>query len=238
MWVPAEDLELAVFVDLFKCFGNADAVRRAVEAAMPDQTEVSDLHGRKERLDADLRKVKEAKKRIIDSIAAGVISNEDAKAKNTELKEREDYLIEQADALSKQLESMPTAEQIQATGERLASKFHTLDWFTTSTLNSDFAGMTYEDKRALVEMVFGGRTADGTKMGVWVSWVDGERDRKRGKRWRYRIVGHLAFDREGLTPVEYPVPDEDGQPLTGGSRQRKLLQFNESRKRGVRGSSF
>ena len=74
-------------------------------------------------------------------------------------------------------------------------------------------------------------------MGVWVSWVDGE-TRKRKKRWKYRIVGHLAFDREGMTPVDFPVPDEDGQPLTGGSRQRKLLQFNESRKRGVRGSSF
>jgi site-specific DNA recombinase len=235
MWVPAEELELAVFVDLFKTFGNPEAVRKAVEAALPDPVEINDLHDRKTRLEADLRKVNDAKERIINAVADGTLTNAEARKKKDDLDKRIKELEEVLATVSKQLETVPTPEQIQATGVRLASRFHTLDFCTTTAINSDFAAMTYEDKRALVEMVFGGKTVDGTKMGVWVSWVAGQEDKKRKKQWRYRIVGHLSFDRNGLTPVEYPVPDEDtDEPLTGGVKQRELLKFNEQRKRGVR----
>ena len=45
--------------------------------------------------------------------------------------------------------------------------------------------MTPGQKRELCQTVFGGQTADGKRMGVWITWSN------EGKKWRYQIDGHL-----------------------------------------------
>lgn len=53
--------------------------------------------------------------------------------------------------------------------------------------------MAYEEKRALVEIVFGGNTLDGRRMGVYI-------ERGEGDDWKFSIHGHL-IDEEGLAPM-------------------------------------
>lgn len=45
--------------------------------------------------------------------------------------------------------------------------------------------MTYEEKRQLCQRVFSGKTADGRRQGVWISWSED------GKKWTYELEGFL-----------------------------------------------
>lgn len=56
----------------------------------------------------------------------------------------------------------------------------------------DYHKMTWEEKRALVEQVFGGTTPDGGRMGVYI-----ERLPAKGKRfnWRYSIRGQIVEEK-------------------------------------------
>jgi hypothetical protein len=40
-------------------------------------------------------------------------------------------------------------------------------------LNSYPDGMTWEEKRALAEMVFTGKTLEGERLGIYIQWVEG-----------------------------------------------------------------
>jgi DNA invertase Pin-like site-specific DNA recombinase len=239
MWVPADEIEFAVFADLFQCFGNAAAVQRAVEAATPDLTQAVDLRHKGTRLEAELNKVKEKRDRLIDLIVDGTLTKKQAQSKLDGFDEREAYLVEQIATVDRELASIPSAAEVQETADRISHQFNVLwnssnIWAERGTLNSDFAGMTLEDRRALAEMVFSGTTTDGKRMGVWVSWVEGQEAKKMKKRWRYRIVGHLSFDRNGLTPTEIPVPNEDEEPIMGGRKQRELLRKRACEKEVIR----
>jgi DNA invertase Pin-like site-specific DNA recombinase len=243
MWVPAEELEHAVFTDLFQCFGNAAAVSRAIEAATPNLDRVDELHSKKTRLEADLSKVKDKRDRLLDFIMDGTVTKSQAQHKMDGLDEREGYLIEQLASVDRELASIPTATDVQETADRLSYQFNTLFatsdfWAESAIINSDFQGMSLEDRRSLAEMVFSGTTADGKRMGVWISWVDGQEATKRKKRWKYRIVGHLSFDRKGFTSTEIPEVDPDEEPLSGGRMQRKLLKKLARDKEGIRRSSY
>jgi hypothetical protein len=44
---------------------------------------------------------------------------------------------------------------------------------------------TFEDKKALLKAVFKGKTAEGLRMGVRISWLD------NGRNWQYRLEGLL-----------------------------------------------
>jgi hypothetical protein len=59
--------------------------------------------------------------------------------------------------------------------------------------------MTWEEKRALAELVFSGKTSDGKRMGVYIEWIDGQ-EKKRRKQWKYTIRGHLIHE-EGQIPM-------------------------------------
>ena len=52
--------------------------------------------------------------------------------------------------------------------------------------------MTYEQKRMLVEDVFGCTTSDGRRMGVYVTPIDTERNAKH-RRYRYQIRGRIEW---------------------------------------------
>ncbi len=48
--------------------------------------------------------------------------------------------------------------------------------------------MTYNEKRELCQKVFGGKTVEGKRMGIWMSWSDD------GKKWKHQIEGHLVYE--------------------------------------------
>ena len=63
--------------------------------------------------------------------------------------------------------------------------------------------MTWDEKRALVEAVFGGQTPDGKRAGVYIQW------QPTGKRptWSYSIRGLIKNER--LRPIMNPEQLEE-----------------------------
>jgi site-specific DNA recombinase len=109
-WVPADRIEKAVLRDLFQMVGNPAAIERAVKAAVPDSDKAARDH---KRLSADLAKIEKAKGNLIEAIADGIISNDDARKKREDLREREDALRRQLDKLDETLAAIPDEASVR-----------------------------------------------------------------------------------------------------------------------------
>jgi DNA invertase Pin-like site-specific DNA recombinase len=189
-WVDAAVLEEKVLRELFDLFGNPAAVRRAVEACTPDRKAQLEKTERLARVNAGLAKVAAAKGRIVDSIAEGIISDRDASAKLTQLREREAALEQESRTLAEQLANVPTAEQVREGAERVVRYADAWLIAKKNRAATDYDALRDSpDARELLCEVFGGKAPDGKRQGVYVSCLDPEK--ARGKRWTFRIVGRL-----------------------------------------------
>jgi hypothetical protein len=164
-------------------------VQRAIEEAVPDLDKLNDLYKRHAQLKESLDKVHAGRERVISLVGDDEISDADAKRKLATLREREAKLQVELDQLNEQLRYSPDPAAIQKVAERAAKTFRQYSnaklVAKTKHANRSLEDMSWEDKRALVEMVFGGMTADGDRMGVYVSKTEGVRT------WRYAVRGHL-----------------------------------------------
>jgi DNA invertase Pin-like site-specific DNA recombinase len=235
-WVNADELEDAVFRDLFDCFGNVAAVQRAVEAATPDIDKVNECRERREHITGQLAKVTASLERLIRFISRGAITDDQAEKELGDLNAREADLREQLGRLQASLENVPTPEQVREAAEKVSAGFGKMrksmmsahDWAQTmlaEQANYDPGLAGWEDRRALAEMVFGGKTAEGKRMGVYVEWLEGQEGR-RHKVCRYRVVGRL-IDQWGQAPMpEFVRFDDDDCEFKGGPipMQQELLQ--------------
>jgi site-specific DNA recombinase len=238
IWVNADELENAVLRDLFDLFGNPAKVRAAVEAATPNPAKVREARERLVRLDAEVGKVEAARNRVIDAIAEGLLTKAQAQGKLEEVNGREATLKTELEKTKAALANIPTPDEVRDAADRVVTAFgrRRVDYYNLArknAANSDFDGMTYDEKRALAELVFAGKTPDGMRRGVYVQWIDGQETRK--KAWNYRVRGRL-IDQFGTSPKPYPPSVEpsvmyDGdrelmyQPdeFQGGPRQGELL---------------
>ncbi len=175
--VRADELEEVVLIHLFNLFGNPVAVQRAIEAVGGDVEKVQEYRAKLERISADLKKIDQGRQRILDLIVKDAIAQGQAEGKLTDLKQRESGLLEEQSRLTDFLSSRPSPEQIKAAAKQAVESIGR---------GKPFTKMSYDDKRALVEAVFSGKTPDGRRMGVIIRWSE------NGKDWTFDIIGHVA----------------------------------------------
>jgi hypothetical protein len=70
------------------------------------------------------------------------------------------------------------------------------------TANRHFDKMTWDEKRHLCEQVFGGKTPDGKRQGVYISWHQA----KGEWIWKYTVKGQVNAG--ATTPVDGMALDE------------------------------
>ena len=144
----------------------------------------------------------------------------EASQKLDELAKQEASIREELGKVQAFLGNVATPEEIKAKAEEVASAFQrhpftdlVCHWARTWDINARLEIMTWEEKRALCEMVFSGKTPEGKRMGIYVEWVEGQEARRR-KRWWYRITGHL-IEQGGFAPkppfVESELPEDSGR---------------------------
>src|SRR5262249_51094084 len=148
--VRADDLEQAVLADLFELFGNPAAVMRAMAEAAPDQGEREDCLRRQGEALGRLAEVGEKKQRVVRSIANDVLSEDEASKEMAALRQREDALKRELDALEARLANQPDPEEAHRLAEEVCRR--------KAAANHDLAAMTWQEKRALVQLVFAGRS--------------------------------------------------------------------------------
>lgn len=212
--VNAEEIENMVLLHLFEMFGDPITVQKAIERATPNRDKVIQQRKDIERIEREFKDIKLGIDRLIDSIASGTLTDEQAKPKMQSLNNREAKLNKERELLSAALENLPTLEQIKkaaksvsAGGARYRSKSG--EWL--------MGKMPYENKRALLEMVFAGKTPDGKRMGVYIEWKD-------NKRWHFDIHGHL-IDRQYLRRLSESrrLRRLESDNIDIGSKQDELL---------------
>jgi DNA invertase Pin-like site-specific DNA recombinase len=211
-WVPARDLEDAVLRDLFSLFGNPAAVQRAVEAATPNDDKIAAAQDRLRRATAELEKAAAAKARVVRSIANGVLTEAEAAEELKAMRSRESAFQAERDAAAEVLKNLPTGKQVRDAADMAAQAFKpwTWMWSHVQTINEDFAGLSFNDARALLRMIFDGTTPDGRRQGVYISPPDGPQLRATGRKWSYRILGRTLVDLKGHLPKP---PFDPGEPI-------------------------
>jgi len=196
LWIRANELEEAVLVRLFATLGDAAGMEQAMQKAIPDRKKVEELRERKSFLGSELSKVGLKKDRLIDSIADGLISKEEATVKMKDIRSREASIKTEIDTIEPQLEDVPEEEEIKRKAkmiQRIVSQIYR----TPSRLKK----MSFAERKKLVSGFFAGKDSKGRRLGVYV-------ERARDGQIRYEIRGAFDLTFKGiLTPDGLDVLD-------------------------------
>jgi hypothetical protein len=215
-------IEDAVMRHLFESFGNPAAVARAIAEATPNTDKIQEAVQRLECVTVDLSKLERSRQRILDLVVKGTIEDASANTQLEKLKEREQKLTEQRTRLEDELAHVPSRAAIAGVAKQISGQFKVYAsakvWAKKVHANTAFDEMPYDERRQLCQMVFSGKTAEGKRMGVWVAWSP------NGKRWTYRIEGHLidASGPLGKGCFEFDSEPVDQKALVGKFAQRWL----------------
>ena len=131
------------------------------------------------------------------------------------------------------LQNVPSPKDIQSAADELyvSPRLAAI----ADHLNRSPELMSWKERRELIEWVFGGKTGDGRKMGVYIRWLDGQEIRRK-KKWHYTLRGHviskLGAYRTGRVPMtkeqlENRFGDDDYESVVTNSAScsRPLLQI-------------
>ena len=123
----------------------------------------------------------------------------------------------------------PSREAVQKISQKISKNAHRFDFLATRReaiaveANRNLEKMTYEEKRNLCQNVFSGKTVDGRRMGVWVSWSDD------GKKWEYRIEGVLIDETGPVSDAYFERVEDDGSiQKFGNARLQRALVSNSA----------
>lgn len=234
--VRADELEATVMQELFECFGNPVAVQRAIEQATPDAEKEAEDRKRIARIARELEKVKSGRERILTLVVKGAITEAQSEKQLRELKDREARLQDEWDRLSEHVAHIPSRDAIKRASQQVASAFRERvsagPRAAIRQANTDLESMSWEEKRALVEAVFSGRTPDGRRMGVYIERVDGQTKYRR-KRWKYTIRGHL-IDEQGMTMSLERLAAVKGEQEGTAPQQRELRELQTKKRQWYR----
>lgn len=191
-FVRADQLEEAVLRNLFETFGNKKGMERAIEEAFPDHEKIQACREQLAKLEDDLVSVQKSRSRILNLIGRDSITEDQAADQLEELNRRETVLTEKVEQLAAMLGHAPTPESIKETAEEVARRFKrprvsARRWIVRRDANV-WERMTWEDKRALIELVFDGLSADGKPMGVYIEQIEGQ-THYRQKKWAFTLRG-------------------------------------------------
>ena len=217
--VKGDVIEQMVLTHLFDMFGNPLHVQRAIEKATPNMEKIETDRRRLIQVEAMLQKIGSDRNKLIEAVCDGIFTKEQIQAKSDKLNERETVLATERERLSDSLVNIPSSKNIKKASRNISIRMGSVKRRAMAKL---FTEMTYEEKRALLEMVFSEKTADGRRMGIYVSWTE-------PKKYTFDIHGTL-IDKEDLLPLSkakrkaYFDFDETGY----GYMQKELLDSSNN----------
>src|SRR5262249_3332810 len=106
------------------------------------------------------------------------------------LRDREAKQQEELHRVNDQLENVPNAAAIRRVAGTFSRRYSDARLVGKKIkAETRYDLMTWDEKRALVQSVFGGTVPDGRGMGVFIRWLPGD---KRSPEWRFSIRGQLV----------------------------------------------
>ena len=239
MVVKANELEEAVLLHLFATLGNPAKIQRAIEAANPDAEAQEDARQEIEGKLGELKKIDVAMERLVKAVADGVLEGDD-------VRRRKDRLVDEADAIKARIQALkeiiadaPTPAAVKTAAKHLAKSSPLAASLRKNVKRrasvrsamgrEELERMTYEDKKALVDLFFSGNAPDNSPFGVYVTRGDDYRYRGRNPSWKFEIRGRFTIE-----PVaeNMPLSDRQREYLLGeadtGSARKNLQEVYSS----------
>ena len=222
-WVPADLIEKAVLVHLFKMFGDISNMKKAMLKAIPDAEQVRKFREKKVLLEKKLSGTKNEKNKLVRAIAKDLITDEDAKDEMQKIRDKESLLRREIEEINEYTRNIPTESQIE---RRAALIKRTIESAYESY--GRLERMSYEDKRNLIETAFDGRDSQGRRFGIYV-----ENTRGKNKEITFTIVGGfqgetikarlpmLRSEMHDILGIESEA-GEDYDPLTERPERKEL----------------
>jgi hypothetical protein len=182
-----------VLRDILYFYGNPKAIAKAMEDAVPNLERLKAIHAEVAAIDKRMANVATEVERLVDKIAADVISEADARGKRQALAAREADLNAKRAALLRQCENLPTPAAIGEAAEELATRQSLAKWMVSHDL-VDPDVLTWEQKRELIEEVFQGTLPDGRPAGVYIVAPVGGSPNHRYKQWQFQLRGSAEIN--------------------------------------------
>ena len=216
--LPAVLMMLGGFV--FAMFGNAAQMKRAIDRATPNKQKLEREQKRSEQIIKELDKIEKGKKRLVDALFDGTFTKDEVTERKEKAEERKAKLTEELNLLSKNLRHRADPKKVSKMTKDIARRFRGMRVKLRAGVKSamhNYDDMNWEDRRALCEMVFSGKTRDDKRMGIYIEWQDKE-------NWKFNIHGHL-IDLTGLSPnKEFDFEESGGgQIFTGLEDVKQIL---------------
>jgi len=104
--IRADIIDNPVFNDIFEVVGDVTRIRESIEKDLPDLEKQKLLSKQLDLCRGDLLKLDAQQRRLIDSIANGIIENEEASEKISEIREKDLILKQTMNKIKVQLDSM------------------------------------------------------------------------------------------------------------------------------------
>ncbi len=187
LYVPADDIEKAVLVHLFKMFGDVSNLQKAMKKAIPDLSKIKKLREQKTGFEKELEKTESKRQRIVKAIADGILNLKDARSQMDEIREREALLNQEIENINPQIENVPDEKQIM---KKAALTKRTIEAIFGSYAR--LGKMSFRDKRKLCQTAFDGKDSEGNRLGVYVQKAD--------DKITYTIKG-AVMDVKGKLPI-------------------------------------
>ncbi|MBU0965476.1 MAG: recombinase family protein [Proteobacteria bacterium] len=182
LWVPAEDLEKAVMVQIVAMFGDPEILKEAVERATPNAGRTEELQTRRKDIEKGISSIQAKKDRLVEAVADGIMSSDEIRMKMDKLRSQEECLREEKVRIGCKLDNLPDYRRQVS---KLAKLARTASAESMSRRPERLSQMTFQQKRQLVQTAFGGTDMDGKRLGVYI---------KKNEKgiWQYEIKGIVS----------------------------------------------
>lgn len=174
--VRAELIENAVMDDLFEALSNNDAIYKAVFGGEREQNLEEDLRKRRSQIQKEYASVQTRLSRFGDAI--GDYEGDDVKAFLSSLKPKivaaEKKLKElenEMHLIDGQLSALPTKQEIKTAREIMRKQLEKAMDMSAFTSGHTLHNLSFQDKRALLKLLFAGKDASNKKYGIYVTLI-------------------------------------------------------------------
>ncbi len=221
-FVPANDIENAVLLQLIRTYGDPELLQKAVARATPSIEKREILELEMTQLESQDAKLTKKRNNIVDSIGDGTISKGEADYSMKQIRSQQTAISDRLDVIRRELLILPDPERIKRLSQWVGkilfdiSRFQPQEIFTKS----------FEWKRSLVERAFAGVDHENKRLGVYI-----EETGDAKQPFAFEIRGTLETSLMNL-----PLSDEtliglfhlDSDYMTPEELEEKLIKIRDS----------
>jgi len=184
-YVQADLIEEPIMKHIYEMFGDPSKIEKAIADAIPDLSETEELQKALIAQNNTLKGIDRKYDTYLDSLEE--TENKTSRSKiikrMDDLEERHEAAQNEIKRIESKLKIIPNREEIKTKTNLIKRQIKGYFKFPGDKY---YEGMSFEDKRSLLQYVFKGTDSDGARLGIYIS--------KDSKGWLYEIKGIIISE--------------------------------------------